>query len=114
MTCVGLHNMLLEWDTKTGRLRYWEVDVDWDAEGKFGEDEDEVGGTGTDNARLWGLPRIQIKPGVTDVFDVAKDYSDCGWLSYNRGAQREMFPALYPNNPHLDADTSDFHELVTF
>ena len=65
-TCVGLHNMLLDWDDR-GK---WECGIEWGkGDGLF-----------TDDGKHWGVPTVHGE----NVFAEA-DYSRFGRIMYNEG-----------------------------
>lgn len=86
-TCVGLQNMLHDWDTETGRLASWNVDAHFtDPEGQF-HDED---GTDDDEARFWCRPKLRKAQKRNEFFvpEPCDDFSDCGTKSFPLGVTR--------------------------
>ena len=99
MTCVGLQNILLDWDKEAGesRLSTWEVGVDW-----TGPDGEFVDEGPTDEARLWCRPKLRrarraqgekyFTPAAGD------DFSECGAASFPVGAARFIGAREPPTN----------------
>lgn len=92
-TCVGLQNIIHDWDKSAGQsgLATWEVGVDW-AAGAHGDfvDEDE-----DDGARLWSRPKLRTarREAAGDRFftpPAADDFSKCGSISFPVGAVRHL------------------------
>ena len=86
-TCIGLQNILHDWDKESGEITSWEVDADWlgaggdfDDEAQTGEDDDE--------ARHWCRPKLRrsMKNGATSRAGAKDDFSGFGSSSFPIGA----------------------------
>ena len=84
-TCVGLQNMLLDWDIEVGVRTSWEVEPEF---GLFQNEEDGDNGEG----RLWSRPRLRRYGGTKETFvaQATDDFSDFGCASFPIGAAREI------------------------
>ena len=86
-TCVGLQNILHDWDKEIGNLTVWDVEADWgDFADETPEDEDD------DVARHWCRPTLHrsSKLGSTFEPEAKDDFSDFGAASFPVGAAREL------------------------
>jgi len=90
-TCIGLQNILHDWDKESGEITSWEVDADWlgaggdfDDEAQTGEDDDE--------ARHWCRPKLRrsMKNGATSRAGAKDDFSEFGSSSIPIGAERGL------------------------
>ena len=91
-TCVGLQNMLHDWDVESGNLNSWTVELEVN-----GNMEDEGDDSPDEERRFWCAPKLRRSDKIGDTFVPGPQVS--GW----DGSRGERVPLVRTANVNATA-----------